>query len=384
MLGAVRLHDPDLTGDMQGPVPDGGDSRFAGSLVLASVQPSVLQSPTGAAADNFSHLVRLGAIGEDPGAAMGIENGCVPPQTLADVDAQVKVKGHLDFIPAVDLSHFPTRQLTLRPVRHRSKWLGLGRAGATFLILLVVLAVAGSDLLITPFWLAHPMLTAVVSALVVVVLSVTVIDAVLHRRSERRWRILAQGALIELAEGANATWTGIATGLGIDGATDLTPNMVTDRLASTATGPGVRGRIEGALANRPQREALAREVADLVLSGRAIVGRWAIAMTGSETYAEVFDQHVELLGRVQGLQFFLEHGYRQSDPRGRRGRPRREYLAPGGEEHDDWFVDNVVTTMHIAATLEDETWDLALRVVPEDWWNRRTTSLAAATRARRN
>lgn len=267
-------------------------------------------------------------------------------------------------------------------MRHRSKWLGLGRAGATLLILLATLAVAGSDLLIAPFWLAHPMLTAVVSALVVVVLSVTVIDAVLHRRSERRWRILAQGALIELAEGANATWTRIATGLGIEDAIDLTPNMVTDRLTSTATGPGIRGRIEGALASRPQREALAREVGDLVLSGRAIVGRWAIAMTGSETYAEVFDQHVELLGRVQGLQFFLEHGYRQSDPRGRRGRPRREYLAPGGEEHDNWFVDNLVTTMHIAATLEDETWDLALRVVPEDWWNRRTTSLAAATRAR--
>jgi hypothetical protein len=43
-----------------------------------------------------------------------------------------------------------------------------------------------------------------------------------------------------------------------------------------------------------------------------------------------------------------------------------------------------VTTMTIATTLEDQTWELALRLVPPDWWDRRTTSLAAATRARRS
>jgi hypothetical protein len=257
---------------------------------------------------------------------------------------------------------------------------GLERWIATSLVILVVLGVAGSDVLFASFWLGHPMLTAVVSALVVVVLSVTVIDAVLHRRSERRWRILAQAALIDLAEGANATWTHLAAGLGIDGGLDVLPTMVMESLVSNATGPAVRAGIERALASHAQRQAFEHEVSDLAAAGREIVGRWAIVMTSSETYAEVFDQHVELHGRVRGLQFFLEHGYRQSDPRGQRGRPRREYGAPGGEEHDEWFVDNLVTTMNIAAFLENETWELALRLVPEDWWDRRTTSLAAATR----
>jgi hypothetical protein len=269
-------------------------------------------------------------------------------------------------------------------VRQRRRWLGLGRAIATVLVVLVVLAVAGSDFLLGPFWLGHPMLTAVVSALVVVVLSVAVIDVVLHRRAERRWRILAQAALIELAEDANASWTRLAAGLGIDDASDLAPIQATGRLTSTASGPAIRAFIEDALGSQTQRDALALEVGELVVAGRAIVGRWAIAMTASETYAEVFDQHVELHARVAGLQFFLEHGYRQSDPRGQRGRPRRDFGAPGGEEHDEWFVDNVVTTMTIATTLEDQTWELALRLVPPDWWDRRTTSLAAATRARRS
>jgi hypothetical protein len=54
-----------------------------------------------------------------------------------------------------------------------------------------------------------------------------------------------------------------------------------------------------------------------------------VALTASETYAEIFDQHVELYGRLNGLQLFLRDGYRQTDPRGLRGRDRREYWSPG-------------------------------------------------------
>jgi hypothetical protein len=50
---------------------------------------------------------------------------------------------------------------------------------------------------------------------------------------------------------------------------------------------------------------------------------------------------------------------------------------PGGEEDDVWFVDNLIGTISIAADLEDRTWNLALRVAPEEWWDRRTADLAA-------
>jgi hypothetical protein len=74
---------------------------------------------------------------------------------------------------------------------------------------------------------------------------------------------------------------------------------------------------------------------------------------------------------------------RQSDPRRRRTRPRREYISDGGKADDEWFVEIVVTTINIGANLENATWDLALRVVPEAWWDRRTSELAAATRVPR-
>ena len=227
-----------------------------------------------------------------------------------------------------------------------------GRRTAAILAILLLLAVAGSDILIAGFWLSHPMLTAIVSALVVVVLSVAVIEVVLSRRSERRWRILAQTALMELAEASNTTWSALAEVLEWEGASDMSPDQVRRALASDATGPKVRREIEGAL-------------------------------MASETYAEIFDQHVELYGRVSGLLQFLREGYKQTDPRGFRGRVRREYSSPGGEANDEWFVDNLIGTINIDAGLEDATWDLALRVLPQAWWDRRTAELAAAARTSR-
>jgi hypothetical protein len=258
-----------------------------------------------------------------------------------------------------------------------------GRRTAAILTILLLLAVAGSDFLIAGFWLSYPMLTAIVSALVVVLLSVAVIEVVLSRRAEQRWRILAQTALMELGEAANTTWSNLAEALDLQGASEMSPDRVRAALASDATGPKVRREVEAALVNAQLREKLGGQLAERLADGHQILGRWAVALTASQTYAEIFDQHVELYGRVSGLLQFLREGYRQTDRRGFRNRGRREYASPGGEAEDEWFVDNLIGTINIGASLEDATWDLALRVLPQAWWDRRTTELAAAARTRR-
>jgi len=258
-----------------------------------------------------------------------------------------------------------------------------GRRTAAILAILLLLAVAGSDFLIAGFWLSHPMLTAIVSALVVVVLSVAVIEVVLNRRAELRWRVLAQTALVELGEAASNTWRALAEVLDLQGASQMSSDRVRAALVSDATGPKVRREIEAGLLNAQLREKLAGRLADRVADGHQILGRWAVALTASETYAEIFDQHVELYSRIDGLLRFLREGYRVTDPRGFRNRARREYSSPGGEADDEWFVDNLIGTINIGASLEDATWDLALRVLSQAWWDRRTSRLAAATRAAR-
>ena len=258
-----------------------------------------------------------------------------------------------------------------------------GRRTSAILAILLVVVVAGSDLFIAGFWLSHPMLTAIVSALVVVLLSVAVIEVVLSRRSERRWRVLAQTALMELAEAANTTWSALAEALELQGASGMSPDRVRAAVASNATGPKVRRETEAALMNTHVREKLAGRLSERLADGHQILGRWAVALTASETYAEIFDQHVELYGRVSGLLQFLREGYKQTDPRGLRGRVRREYASPGGEAEDEWFVDNLIGTINIGAGLEDATWDLALSLLPQQWWDRRTAELAAAARTSR-
>ena len=101
-----------------------------------------------------------------------------------------------------------------------------GRRTVAILTIVLLLVVAGSDFLIGGFWLSHPMLTAIVSALVVVLLSVAVIEVVLSRRSERRWRVLAQTALMELAEAANTTWSTLVEVLELPGASAMPPGRV--------------------------------------------------------------------------------------------------------------------------------------------------------------
>ena len=135
--------------------------------------------------------------------------------------------------------------------------------------------------------------------------------------------------------------------------------------------------------NTQLRESLAGRLSERLADGHQILGRWAVALTASETYAEIFDQHVELYGRVNGLLQFLREGYRQTDPRGFRNRDRRDYLSPGGEAEDEWFVDNLTGAIDIGASLEDATWDLALSILPQEWWDRRTAKLAAAARTPR-
>jgi hypothetical protein len=137
-----------------------------------------------------------------------------------------------------------------------------GRRIFAIVAILLLLAVAGSDFLIAGFWLSHPMITAIVSALVVVALSVSVIEVVLSRRAERRWRVLAQQALIELAEAANTTWSTMAEGLELAAASEMTPDRVRAALTSDATGPKVRRQVETGLMNTQLREKLAGQLSE--------------------------------------------------------------------------------------------------------------------------
>jgi hypothetical protein len=242
--------------------------------------------------------------------------------------------------------------------------------GAVALLALLV----SSDFYAHQFWLGHPATTAVLASLTVVLVSVTVIEVVLNRRSERRWRLLAQYALLELAEAARGTW-GVLLGViheGDSGNDDTAdPSEVTQVLDSPARAPVLKRKIDAILTDPRRRDALQESLEQSLATSRELISRWGAVMTGSTSFSELFDRHVEMIGRIHGLWYFLAYGRRRGS----------RFRSPGGSHRDDWFVDNLLSMTRIAIRLEAETWAIALRVVPPDWWDTRTDELAAPAHA---
>jgi hypothetical protein len=197
---------------------------------------------------------------------------------------------------------------------------------------------------------------------------------ILNRRSERRWRLLAQYALLELAEAAREAWEillGVVETDSDDHDEDADRGRVTDVLHSPDRAPAFRQKIEVLLSEPHQRDDLRESLEHTLDVSRELISRWGAVLTGSSSFSELFDRHVEMIGRIHGLWHFLAYGTRRGS----------RFRSPGGSHRDDWFIDNLLSMTRIAIRLEDETWALALQVVPPNWWDNRTDELAAPAHA---
>jgi hypothetical protein len=105
-----------------------------------------------------------------------------------------------------------------------------------------------------------------------------------------------------------------------------------------------------------------------VLEGDELLGRWAAVMLGADIYAEIVDRHVELISDLSWVGSLLEH----SDPDVEDHRRRQVAKSPAvqieGEIDDAQLADRIVTTTQLAEQLDRTTLELALRIVPVEWW----------------
>lgn len=238
----------------------------------------------------------------------------------------------------------------------------------------LLLVLISSDSYAGRFWIAHPITTAILASLVAVLASVTLIEHVLNRRSESRWRLLAQYALLELAEAAHAAWEiliSIIDGESSPNHERAEPSRITEILDSFERAPALKQEIEDLLTDPHKRNQLQTSLEHTLGTSRGLISRWGAVLTGSSSYSELFDSHVEMIGRIHGLWYFLAFGTRRGS----------QFRAPGGSHSDDWFVDNLLSMTRIAIRLESQTWAIALQVVPPDWWDSRTDELAAPAHA---
>jgi hypothetical protein len=238
-------------------------------------------------------------------------------------------------------------------------------------VLAVLIAAVASDLTGGTFWERHALLTGVVSSVVVVMLSVAVINEVLERRRRQRWSVLAQYVMFELVRNARMIWTGV---LDIAG---LLPAHADEQQLIELGAPVVRDTARLTAAVREvvdDDDGLGRlhtEIAFFAEHADEVLSRWAAVMLNTDVYAELVDRHVELAGDVAWIGGLLDARYPPDDAR----RQRRARSSPALQIHADlgseWLADRIVVIAQLAEVLDRSTLELALLIVPVQWWETR-------------
>lgn len=238
------------------------------------------------------------------------------------------------------------------------------------LSLLVLAGAIALDLANDRFWARHTLFTGLFASLIVVAVTVAVLNEVLERRQRERWSVLAQYALFDLVRAARLVWSGLLELAG------LVPDGELDGGALAAGSEVVRDTsrlavaMDKMLGSEERHEQLHRLISGLLGLGQEVLGRWADMMVNSGTYAENIDRHVDLYSRLHGWGSVLD----ESDPLEEHlGRPKLSRVSPAtqtaiGPIEDEWLRDNLVAIARLAESLDRSSFELAMRIVPLDWW----------------
>ncbi len=237
-----------------------------------------------------------------------------------------------------------------------------------------LVALAGgiaSDVVAGSFWSRHALLASLTANVIVVLLTVAVINEVLERRRRERWSILAQFVMLELVRNARLIWTGVLTQVGLLSPEAARPESVEANGLTVRDTPRLADAVRAVIADDARRRGLHEEIAVLAAHTDEVLGRWAAVMLNADVYAEVIDRHVELASDISWLISLLDN----SDPPEDHRRQRRANSSPAvqieGQIGGDELANRIVVITQLAEELDRGTLELALRIVPVEWWEAR-------------
>jgi hypothetical protein len=234
---------------------------------------------------------------------------------------------------------------------------------------LVLFGAVAWDLADDGFWSRHALFTGLIASLIVVAVTAAVLNEVLERRQRERWSVLAQYALFDLIRAARLVWSGLLELAGLVPEGELEDGALAAGSEAVLDTPRLAAAMDEMLVSADRREQLHRLIAGLLDHGQEVLGRWADVMVNSGTYAEILDRHVELYSRLYWWGSVLD----ESDPLEEHlSRPRLSRLSPAtqtsGPVDDEWLRDNLVAIAQLAESLDRSSFELAMRIVPIDWW----------------
>jgi hypothetical protein len=235
-----------------------------------------------------------------------------------------------------------------------------------------VLVLSGAvawDLANDGFWSRHTLFTGLAASLIVVAVTAAVLNEVLERRQRERWSLLAQYALFDLVRAARLVWGGLLELAGLVPEGELEQGALAAGSEAVLDTPRLAAAMDEMLGSADRREELHRLIAGLVDHGQEVLGRWADVMVNSGTYAEIVDRHVELYSRLYWWGSVLD----ESEPLDEHlSRPRLSRVSPAtqasGPIEDEWLRDNLIAIAQLAESLDRVSFEIAMRIVPLEWW----------------
>jgi len=250
-------------------------------------------------------------------------------------------------------------------------------------VVALVALIAGvvSDALGRHFWARHPLLANLAASLIVVMLSVALVNEAVERRRRHRWRVLAQYVMLELVRHARMVWTGIIELAGLMPSDAHSAASINAGARAVRDTPRLAQGIRQLVADGDRRRLLHAGINRSVSRSDEVLGRWAAVMLNADAYAQLIDQHVELASDVAWLGSLLDEFEPIDEDRGRQ---RRSQSSPAvqivGAIDDNQLADRVVGITQLAEELDRGTLELALRIVPVEWWAARHGRTAPISR----
>jgi hypothetical protein len=243
-----------------------------------------------------------------------------------------------------------------------------GRVAACFAIFALVAGIV-SDSAEWRFWERHALIAGIVGSLLVVMLSVAILDEAIERRRRRRWKVLAQYVMLQLAFNARLIWTAVAELAGQMPSGARTASALDAGFRVVRDTPSLTKAVEGLVADSESRLRLREELGHFGTSSEEMLARWAAVMLNGVAYAELIDRHVELVSHVSWLDGLLHFVEPVGEEENQHSIKRRLAAVQADDENEqDHLVTRIVTMTQLAAELDSVTLRLALRVVSVDWW----------------
>ena len=188
--------------------------------------------------------------------------------------------------------------------------------------------------------------------------------------------------MLQLVRNARLSWTGMLDLVGLMPPGPYTTSSLEGAAQLVRDTARLTKSVRDLLADPNRRGLLHQRIADVVVVSDELLGRWAGVMLNADVYAEIIDRHVELVGDIAWLGSLLAH-FEPPDA----GARARSWSDPAfqieGELDDCRLASRIVAITQLAADLDHTTLQLALRIVPIEWWATRLGTTAPNVNASR-